>query len=252
MSRILIVLSAADLWTRADGSEYPTGFWAEELMVPYRRFVDAGHKVDFATPGGVAPTLDPHSVDPSIVGDSAARALRAEVDGIADQLEDPLTLSDIDIDDYDAVFVPGGHAPMVDLYQDPDMGRILSDAVARERIVASVCHGPAALLSASSDDGSWLFAGRHLAVVTDDEERAFGTAQNAPWLLASRLREFGAVVEGGPNWEAFVVQDGRLISGQNPASAGQLADAVLAELEAGDRGRADDSRDGPISEEAQP
>jgi putative intracellular protease/amidase len=229
MSHILIVLSAADTWIRSDGSEYPTGYWAEELIVPYRRFVDAGHTVHFATPGGVAPTLDPHSVDPAVVGDAAGR-LRAEVDAIADRLNDPLTLSEVDIADYDAVFVPGGHAPMVDLFQDRDMGRLLADAVGADKVVASVCHGPAALLSATNDDGTWLFSGRRIAVVTDDEERAFGTADKAPWLLASRLREFGAVVEGGPNWEAFVVRDGRLVSGQNPASAGPVADAVLAEI----------------------
>jgi putative intracellular protease/amidase len=230
MSHILIVLSAADTWIRSDGSEYSTGYWAEELIVPYRRFVDAGHTVHFATPGGVAPTLDPHSVDPAVVGD-AAGPLRAEVDAIADRLNDPLTLSEVDIADYDAVFVPGGHAPMVDLFQDHDMGRLLADAVGADKVVASVCHGPAALLSATNDDGTWLFTGRRIAVVTDDEERAFGTAHKAPWLLASRLRELGAVVEGGPNWEAFVVRDGRLVSGQNPASAGQVADAVLAEIE---------------------
>lgn len=89
MSRILIVLSAADTWVRADGSPYPTGFWAEELIVPYTRFVDAGVVVDFATPRGVAPALDPHSVDPAIVGD-AADGLRAEVEAIADRLDHPL------------------------------------------------------------------------------------------------------------------------------------------------------------------
>lgn len=229
MSDILIVLSAADTWIRSDGSEYSTGFWAEELIVPYRRFVEAGHTVHFATPGGVAPTLDPHSVDPAVVGD-AAGPLRAEVDAIIDRLNDPLTLSEVDIADYDAVFVPGGHAPMVDLFQDHDMGRLLADAVGADKVVASVCHGPAALLSATNDDGTWLFTGRRIAVVTDDEERAFGTADKAPWLLASRLREFGAVVEGGPNWQAFVVRDGRLVSGQNPASAAQVADAVLAQI----------------------
>lgn len=198
-------------------------------MVPYLRFVAAGHVVRFATPNGEAPTLDPHSVDPAIVGDAAVR-LQAEVDAITDQLRSPLALSDIDVSEYDAVFIPGGHAPMVDLFQDRDLGRVLTDAVDSEKVVATVCHGPAALLSATRDDGAWLFEGRRLAVVTDDEERAFGTADKAPWLLASRLREWGAAVEGGPNWQAFVVQDGRLVSGQNPASANEVADAVLAML----------------------
>jgi putative intracellular protease/amidase len=252
MSNILIVLSAASTWVRSDGSEYPTGFWAEELMVPYRRFVEAGHTVHFATPGGVTPTLDPHSVDPAVVGD-AAGPLQAEVDAIADQLGEPLQLSGIDIAGYDAVFVPGGHAPMVDLFQDRDLGHLLADALDADKVVASVCHGPAALLSATRDDGTWLLSGRHLAVVTDDEERAFGTADKAPWLLASRLREYGAVVEGGPNWQAFVVQDGRLISGQNPASAGRVADAILAEI-AAENAPADNrpSQDASVIEEPRP
>jgi putative intracellular protease/amidase len=229
MTRILIVLSAADTWIRADGSTYPTGFWAEELVVPYLRFVEAGADVDVATPDGVTPTLDPHSVDPAVVGDRAG-LLRSEVEAMADRLQHPLVLADIDIGRYDAVFVPGGHAPMVDLYRDRDMGRVLADAVRAEKVVGAVCHGPAALLSATGPDGAWLFAGRRLSAVTDEEERQFGTAEGLPWLLASRLRETGAVVEGGPSWEAFVVQDGRLITGQNPASAGRLADAMLAEI----------------------
>jgi putative intracellular protease/amidase len=138
---------------------------------------------------------------------------------------------------------------MVDLFQDRDMGRLLADAVGTDKVIASVCHGPAALLSATNDDGTWLFGGRRLAVVTDDEERAFGTADKAPWLLASRLREFGAVVEGGPNWEPFVVQDGRLVSGQNPASAGQVADAVLAEIGTEDERQ---TRDATAIEEIRP
>jgi putative intracellular protease/amidase len=232
MPRILIVLSAADSWIRADGSPYPTGFWAEELVVPYLRFVDAGVDVDIATPGGLTPTLDRHSVDPAVVGDRAD-LLRTEVAAMADRLRHPLVLADIDVGQYDAVFVPGGHAPMVDLYGDPDMGRVLADAVGAEKVVGAVCHGPAALLSATGPDGAWIFAGRRMSAVTDEEEREFGTAEGAPWLLASRLREAGALVEGGPSWQPFVVQDGQLITGQNPASAGRLADAVLAEISTG-------------------
>jgi putative intracellular protease/amidase len=229
MSDILIVLSAADTWARTDGSAYPTGFWAEELVVPFRRLADAGHAVRFATPGGSAPTLDPHSVDPAVVGD-VADALRAEVDALAERLRRPMALADVDVDGYDAVVIPGGHAPMVDLYQDRDLGRLLTDAVGAGTIVAAICHGPAALLSATGADGSWLFSGRRLTAVTDHEERAFGTADTAPWLLASRLRELGGVVDGGPDWQPFVVEDGCLITGQNPASAGPVADAVLAQL----------------------
>jgi putative intracellular protease/amidase len=224
-------MSAADTWVRSDGSEYATGFWAEELLTPYSAFVDAHQDVDFASPSGVAPTLDLHSVDPDVVGAEAADRLQEEAAAIAEILSEPLVLADIDAADYDAVFIPGGHAPMVDLFRDLDLGRILVEADTDGKVIAAVCHGPAGLLSAVDDDGSWLFRDRRMTAITDAEEREFGTAALAPWLLASRLSARGALVEGGPNWQPLVIQDQLLITGQNPASAGALAAVVLEELE---------------------
>jgi putative intracellular protease/amidase len=139
-------------------------------------------------------------------------------------------LAEVDVRRYDAVLVPGGHGPMEDLVDDVAMGRVLTEAHDAGLIIASVCHGPAALLSVADRDGGWLFAGRRLTCLTDQEEMEFGTAVNAPWLLESRLRERGAQVEAGENWAPHVVRDGLLISGQNPASSPAIAQAVLAAL----------------------
>lgn len=230
MSKILIVLSAASTWTRADGSKYDSGVWAEEFVVMHERFVRAGCDVDVATPGGVAPTIDPHSLNPKVVGADQAKHFRAYLDSVATVLAKPLTLAAVEMSGYDVVAIPGGHGPVEDLFKDPDMGRVLVDAERARKIIAPVCHGQAALLAAKDDQGTWLFAGRKMTAFSDEEEVELGTADNAPWLLAETLRRSGARYEKGANWAGFVVRDGNLISGQNPASTASLVDAVLAAL----------------------
>src|SRR5688572_23742847 len=118
MSSILIVPSAADAWTRADGSTYETGYWAEELVAIHEKLVDAGYKVDIATPEGRKPTVDARSLDPTIGGPEVGRFAKY-LDSISEDLELPLTLSEVNVADYDAVVIPGGHGPMEDLYRDP-------------------------------------------------------------------------------------------------------------------------------------
>lgn len=230
MSRILVVLSAANVWTRTDGTHYQSGVWAEEFVVTHERLIAAGCEVEVATPGGVPPTMDPHSLDPALVSQEQVDYLRAYLARIPEVLAKPLSLAEVDVARYDAVVIPGGHGPVEDLHQDADMGRVLVEAEAMAKIIAPVCHGQAALLSAQDADGRWLFEGRRMTAFSDEEEVEFGTADNAPWLLAHTLRERGALYEKGPNWSAYIVQDGRLITGQNPASTGPLADAVLAAL----------------------
>ncbi|GAA1914077.1 type 1 glutamine amidotransferase domain-containing protein [Streptantibioticus ferralitis] len=229
MSNILIVLSGADHWTLADGTKHPSGYWAEEFVVPHEKFTQAGHTVEVATPAGRRPTPDPLSFTPDVAGPDAAH-YSEYVDSLSEMLGFPLKLADVDVAGYDAVVIPGGHGPMEDLADDRAMGRLLAAADAAGKIIASVCHGPAALLSATDSNGRWLFADRRLTCLTDEEETEFGTAAKAPWLLESRLRERGAQFEGGPVWAPNVVRDGHLISGQNPASSGAMADAVLTAL----------------------
>ncbi len=231
MSRILMVVSAADSIELADGTSHPTGFWAEELVVAHRAFTAAGAQITLATPGGATPTVDPGSLDPATVGSAAkAQELAAYLATIQPELDHPVPLAEMSLEGVDAVVLPGGHGPMVDLAHDPDLGALLVAADAAGTIVAPFCHGPAGLLSAHAADGSFAFAGRRLTVFTDAEELTGGLGANTPWLVASTLAERGALVEAGEPWTSHVVRDGNLISGQNPQSSADVAAAVLAAL----------------------
>ncbi|MBT2519867.1 type 1 glutamine amidotransferase domain-containing protein [Arthrobacter sp. ISL-28] len=231
MAKILIVVSAADSLTMKDGSEHPTGFWAEELVVAHRTLLDAGHTVDFATPGGIKPTVDKVSLMADAVGsEERAEDFRTYLDMIDVDLYAPLVLADVDSSAFDAVILPGGHGPMADLFQDKDLGRILVETDGAGKVIAPFCHGPAGLLSATADDGAFAFAGRRLTVFTNSEELGGGTGENTPWFVETALREKGANVETGPDWSSHVVRDGNLITGQNPQSSEDVAREVIKAL----------------------
>jgi putative intracellular protease/amidase len=142
MTSVLIVLSAAEKWTRTDGSTYESGVWAEEFVVLDETLVKAGFRVDIATQGGVAPTIDARSLNPEIVGEDHAAHFRDYLASNATGVERPLILALIDAGRYDAIVIPGGHGPVEDLYKDPDMGRLLVQANRASKVIASVCHGP--------------------------------------------------------------------------------------------------------------
>lgn len=233
MSNILMVVTAADSLTLADGSAHPTGFWAEELVVAHRELTGAGHTIGIATPGGATPTVDPGSLSADVVGDAGTVAqLRAYLDDIAADLSAPVALDAVDAADYDAIVLPGGHGPMADLAFDADLGALLTRADATGTPIAPFCHGPAGLLSAVDAAGALVFAGRRLTVFTDEEERTGGLGSNAPWLVAQTLRERGAIVEDGAPWSSHVVVDRNLITGQNPQSSDAVARALIAALAA--------------------
>lgn len=226
MSDVLFVVTGARSWTLADGSSVPTGYWAEELLTPYRLITEAGHSVTFATPGGVTPVADEVSLAPD-ANDGAD--VRPDLQGI-DGLQHPKKLEDIVLDDYDAVFYPGGHGPMEDLAQDATSAKLIADALEGGTPVAIVCHGPAALLPARTAAGEPVVAGRKVTGFSNEEEKAGGKADKAKWLLEDRLRELGADVATGPAWQPFTVVDGDLLTGQNPASSKELAEKLLARL----------------------
>jgi putative intracellular protease/amidase len=231
MANILMVVSAADSLTMKDGSEHPTGYWAEELVVSHRNLRDAGHTVRIATPGGAKPTVDQVSLAPeSAGGKERADTFREYLAGIDAELSAPLVLADADIADYDAVVMPGGHGPMTDLYKDADLGRLLVAADSAGKIIAPFCHGPAGLLSATLDDGSFAFAGRRLTVFTNEEELNGGTGENTPWLVEDALKDKGAVIENAAAWSSNVVRDRNLITGQNPQSSEDVAKEVVKAL----------------------
>ncbi len=216
MTKVLMVVSGADALVLADGTSHPTGYWAEEVVESLRVLRAAGIEVSIATPGGVKPTVDAASL--------AGNDFGAAVDAIADELAAPLVLADVKAADFDAVYLPGGHGPMVDLAVDPALGRLLVDFEASGKVVAALCHGPAGLLSAVREDGTFAFAGRELTVFTDEEERQGGL--DVPYFVEARLRDLGARVSSGPAWSSTVVVDGNLVTGQNPQSSVDTARRV--------------------------
>ncbi|OCG76582.1 type 1 glutamine amidotransferase domain-containing protein [Microbacterium sediminis] len=222
MSTVLFVVTGARSWTLADGRQHPTGYWAEELLTPYRILTEAGHRVAFATPGGVEPVIDAASLE----ADPDARAAIEAIEGLAR----PLPLEEVALGDYDAVFYPGGHGPMEDLAADPTSGALIAAALRDETPLALVCHGVAALLAARDADGALAARGRTVAAFTDEEERQGGLADAASWLLESTLREQGVTVDTAAPWADHVVEDGALVSGQNSQSSASVARALLARL----------------------
>ncbi|WAJ32595.1 type 1 glutamine amidotransferase domain-containing protein [Arthrobacter sp. FX8] len=231
MANILMVVSAADSLTMKDGSEHPTGYWAEELVVAHQTLTQAGNTVHIATPGGRKPTVDQVSLAAeSAGGEDRAQGFRDYLEKIDGELAHPLVLADVDAAAYDAVVMPGGHGPMADLYKDADLGRLLVSANRDGKIIAPFCHGPAGLLRATDDDGGFAFKGRRLTVFTNEEELGGGTGENTPWLVEDALKEKGAVIENGAAWSSNVVRDGNLITGQNPQSSEDVAKEVLAAL----------------------
>jgi putative intracellular protease/amidase len=230
MPRVLIVLTGARVWSQKDGTQRPTGFWAEEFAVPHRLLAEAGADITIATPGGVVPVPDQTSLAAAANGGDAEKAdgFRAYLESVQPLLDAPERLEDMDPSAFDAVLIPGGHGPMQDLAVNADIGRVLAAMLPDPgKVVASLCHGPASFLAAGDDNGNWLFKGRALTAFTDAEEHQTGLDANAPWLLEDRLRAGGATVTGGPAWQSHVVVDGNLITGQNPASGEEVAREML-------------------------
>ena len=233
MANILMVVSAADSLTMRDGSQHPTGFWAEELVVSHQELIKAGHTVHIATPGGAKPTVDQVSLQADQAGgQERADGFRAYLEQIDGELSSPLVLADVDLSGYDAVVMPGGHGPMADLYQDVSLGKLLTQANNDGKIIAPFCHGPAGLLSAVDGDGTFAFAGRRVTVFTNEEELGGGTGENTPWFVEDELKNKGAVVDNGGAWTSHVIRDGNLISGQNPQSSADVAQEVIKALTA--------------------
>ena len=235
MTRVLQVLSAARVWTLRDGTEHPTGFWAEEFVVPYTMFAEAGWDITLATPGGRRPVVDRLSLGvKGGVLPHTAKKLMAELDRLAPVLAHPADLSQVDPDDYDVVFYSGGHGPMEDLAVDATSGALLTERLASDRPLALLCHAPAAALAATNPDGTWPFAGYRMTGLSNAEERLNPFAWKAKWLLEDRLKEAGADYTSGVPLKSKVVVDRNLYTGQNPGSSTALAHRVITDLVAKD------------------
>lgn len=224
--RILMIATSN---TKMGDSGKTTGIWADELAVPYYQLVDAGAEVVLASPLGGAVTLDPGSLKPA--GQNDALVDRFLVDPVAQaKANTTLVAADMDAAKFDAVFFPGGHGTMWDLPVDAGVTRAVETAFAAGKLIASVCHGAAGLVTARRADGQSVVHGKRINSFTDAEEAAVGLAQVVPFHLESRLRELGAKFEGADNWQAFAVTDSPFITGQNPQSSAIVAKHLLAAL----------------------
>ncbi len=255
---VLVVLSDADHLDLKEGKVFPTGFYLNELMQPVKLLREAGHRITFATPDGQAPTVDRSSIDAMYFdGDAATlQAHQALLDELAltSTTDSPVVslarIEQIGYDRFDAVYIPGGHAPMQDLLKSPALGRLLSDFHAHGKTTALVCHGPIALLStlpdangfvASMEAGGkpalapqWIYSGYRVTVISNDEE-----LQAKPLLGGGEMKFYPqtALAQAGVQyrsnaspWQPNVVVDRELITGQNPASAIGVAKELLARL----------------------
>ena len=226
-----MVVSAADHWTRNDGTHHPTGFWAEELVTPYSVFTEAGWDIDVATPGGIAPTVDQASLEEGAGDADTLQEVKANLEELLPVLAKPLSLDNVKAADYDLIFYPGGHGPMEDLAVNEVSGRILIERMADNAPVALLCHAPAAVLATENAPGGSPFAGRSMTGFSNDEERAAGLADKAPWLLEDRLVDLGVQYDKAPEpWASYVTVDGNLYTGQNPSSSRELAERLVKDL----------------------
>jgi putative intracellular protease/amidase len=232
MAKVLFIVSGATYWVLKDGSRYATGYWAEEFANPYKILTDAGHEVVVATPNGVTPNVDMMSLRPEMVGGVQGALDLEAIIRSAEVMRRPLTLSDVRLEDYDAVYVPGGHGPMSDLAFDADVGRLVTAQLASGNPLFIVCHGPATML-ATRMHGVSPFKGYRVTCFTNDEEKAVGMDVRATWLLETELKEkIGVNFSRGETWKPYMVEDRNLVTGQNPASAAVLAKRMLEILAA--------------------
>lgn len=229
MARIVFVITGTSYWTLKDGTRHPTGYWAEEFTAPYSAFTGAGHSVVVATPGGVVPYVDVMSLRPSMAGSEETALEQERVLRSAEELRRPIELADVRLEDYDAVYYPGGHGPMEDLCVDADSGRLLIAALGSGKPLAIVCHAPVALL-ATRVKGVSPFAGFQVTGYTNDEEEAVGLASRARWLLEDELPGVGVHFTRGEIWKPYTIVDRNLYTGQNPQSAEPLAQELLEVL----------------------
>lgn len=227
-SRILMIVTSN---ARMGDTGQPTGLWAEELAVPYYALADAGVEVTLASPAGGPAPIDPGSVKPVGQNDPVVERFLADTLLQARIAATPKA-SEFDGAAFDAVFFPGGHGTMWDLPVDAGVTRAVERAFAARKLIASVCHGAAGLVTARRPDGHSIVKDLRVNSFTDAEEKAVGLEKVVPFLLETRLRELGGRFEGTGNWQPFALRDGQLITGQNPQSSHLVAQSLLAALAA--------------------
>jgi len=223
--KILIVLTSHD---QLGNTGKKTGFWLEEFAAPYYVLADAGAVITLASPAGGQPPLDPKSDEP---GAQTAATERFKRDSAAQTaLANTLKLSDVSSDDYDAVFYPGGHGPLWDLAEDRNSIALIEKMYAAGKPVAAVCHAPAVLRHATGPDGYPMVRGKSVTGFSNTEENAVQLSNVVPFMLEDELKAKGANYSRADDWQPHSVTDGKLITGQNPASSELVAKAMLEKL----------------------
>lgn len=255
---VLVVLSDSDRLDLKDGRIFETGFYLNELMQPVKALLDAGHDITFATPKGTAPSVDKTSIDKMYFGgdEAAMKASEAQLAelGLLERERSPVVslarVEQIGYDHFDAVYVPGGHAPMQDLIVSPELGRLLTHFHEKGKTTALACHGPVALISTlpnakgftaqletvgtAQTGGEWIYAGYRLTVISNQEEEMAKGLLNGGQMKfypQTALEQAGAEFSRAQApFAAHVVTDRELITGQNPASAPAVAQELLKRL----------------------
>jgi putative intracellular protease/amidase len=222
---ILMVLTSHD---QLGNTGKKTGFWLEEFAAPYYAFKDAGADITLVSPKGGQPPLDPKSDEP----DAQTEATRRFKSDAAAQaaLASTGTLSKVSADQFDAVFYPGGHGPLWDLAEDADSIKLIETMAAAGKPVAVVCHAPGVLRHVKGADSSPLVKGKKVTGFTNTEEAAVQLTDVVPFLVEDMLKKNGGDYSKGADFQPYVVTDGTLITGQNPASSAPAAMAVLSQL----------------------
>ena len=223
--KILMVLTSHD---RLGDTGRKTGFWLEEFAAPYFVFKDAGVEVVLASPEGGQPPLDPKSNEPGFQTDLTHRF---EADPAAQAaLANSVRLDTVSQEEFDTVFYSGGHGPMWDLAEDPTSAALIEAFLVAGKPVALVCHAPGALHHVRKPDGRPLVEGMRVTGFTNSEEEAVGLTKIVPFLVEDELKRLGGIFSKADDWQPYILIDGQLITGQNPASSEPAAKLLLEQV----------------------
>ncbi|AJR04229.1 type 1 glutamine amidotransferase domain-containing protein [Siansivirga zeaxanthinifaciens] len=223
--KILFVLTSHD---KLGNTNEKTGFWVEEFASPYYTLLDKGAEITIATPKGGAAPIDPKSDSP----DAATEATkRFDNDDVAkNKIENTKVLADMNPDDFDAVFYPGGHGPLWDLATDETSISLIEKFNIQGKTISFVCHAPAALKHVKDANGNPLVKGKKVTGFSNSEEAAVGLTDVVPFLVEEMLNDNGGIYSKKDDWAAYAIQDGNLITGQNPASSNLVAEKLYVSL----------------------
>ena len=224
--KILFVLTSHD---QLGNTGEKTGFWIEEFASPYYYLVDKGVDVILASPKGGQPPIDPTSDKPE---NQTAATMRFKADTeLQEKLSKTHVLAEVSSDDYDAVFYPGGHGPLWDLAESADSAKLIESFYQSNKPVSFVCHAPAALKNVKNTDGEPLVKGKNVTGFTNTEEALVQLTDVVPFLVEDMLKENGGIYSKKGDFEEYAIEDGLLITGQNPASSEKVAELLLNKLQ---------------------